>query len=235
MTESEGDEDGWRQSDYPSGGRPPPYLNQMHTRIRQGSIDRFAERHGKPTRHAQAWSSRLIDYVGRRMGLPHPGRKRKPRTVTLPRTFSFIDEPDAALRSIAQFVTFVRESASTLHIEHAQCKNIDLCAEAVLDALAIEVGNCRRVHISGAWPKDRDALKIVMATGLPKALGVALPSIPGFSTYPLRAGGPERRSRLFTSPKETVTDDLVGYVEAWYRGVGYSFTLDGPTPPDSEH
>jgi hypothetical protein len=151
------------------------------------------------------------------------------RAVTIPKVFSFIEEPDLAMDAIKTFLTSARSNPRSIHIEQAGCKQIDLCAEAVLDALAIAAKRWRPVSYTGSYPRLQEALEIVLATGLPRALGLTnIPNeVPGFSTFPLTAGTPSRTSALRTSHYERVTTQLVQYMDGCYEKVGFRLSPFG--------
>ena len=69
----------------------------------------------------------------------------------------------------------------------------------------------------------REALEIVVATGLPRILGIPLPEVPNFRTFPPRYGGTDRRSLLESSPKEFAADSLTDYVTSCFEERGFLF------------
>lgn len=203
-------------------------LEELHRRAEQGRLAREHPRVFASGRPMLWWSSGLLNYVARRMGVPEPGRSAADRCVRLPATFSFIDDPEAALGALGTFLRCARDGARTIAVDQQACEQLDLCAGSVLNVLALEAHQRLRTRFMGAWPRTLEPLEIVVATGLPRLLGVPLPELPRFSTFDLLHGGATaRRSKLRTSRKEQATTDLVRYVQRWFLEHGYAFSGDG--------
>lgn len=180
------------------------------------------------TRKPIAWSSRLINAYANRAKLPWKRFERRKFEITVPKVFSFIDSPDDALAVMERFVVLARGGARQVYFDQGKCESIDLCAGALLNVLAVDAELRLKMGLQGRYPASREALEIVIATGLPKALGVVPVELPNFDTFPMRHGGTDRRSGLLPSAKEHVAGELCSYLVNCYRGLGgYSLTAEG--------
>lgn len=118
----------------------------------------------------------------------------------------------------------VMSGARRISIDQGATKELDLCAAAVLNALALEAGNRLGVRYQGVFPTSRETREIVLATGLPKALGLPLAMPPGFLTFELCRGSNAGDLASVSSEKEIQTNKLANYVDTCLRQHGVSFT-----------
>src|ERR1017187_5490489 len=135
-----------------------------------------SRKRGRTTEHLpskrQVADSTIIDHYARRIDLT---RRRRKGSISLavPPTFSFIEDPEAAIGFINSVVAGLWERRGQINIEHRACPQLDLCAEAVLSAIAFEGRQSLGCRIGGWLPELPDLRSIVLASGLPKVLGVA--------------------------------------------------------------
>lgn len=99
-------------------------------------------------------------------------------TITIPKVFSFISNPQGALEAIGSLVASGRaESTRLLHFDHRELMNYDLAAEEVLDLVAMELrkehaSRGYRVPLEGRYPDNLEAARFLRAIGIIKNLRV---------------------------------------------------------------
>jgi len=147
-------------------------------------------------------------------------------TITCPPRFSFIDTPDESIQCVADFCAAIVSGARVIRLVQTDCTDIDLCAASVLNAAGISARKEYGVRFRGAYPNAAPAREIVMATGLPRCLGLPVPEPEAFMTHPLRCCRRGRETAGSASVKERETQDLADYVNACLGR--YSCTLSAP-------
>jgi hypothetical protein len=142
--------------------------------------------------------------------------------IQFPDTFSFFSDPDLVLAHLNQFVAAaLRQDVRRIEILQRSCKYIGHAAESVLNALAIEAYRKLLLSFAGQFPVDPDQRDVVLATGLPKYIGVRVPNPHHFKTFPLRRGG-RTTERARTSPtRDRIGTDLPVYVDECLADFGY--------------
>lgn len=141
-----------------------------------------------------------------------PVRSRA-NVINFPRVFSFIEAPDdaiATLREIADAVS--SKSRHVVHLDQHDCEVIDYGAEAVACILSKAAAQAFSLGFRGRYPTDRDLRETVVATGLPKELGIVLPDLPSFTPFPLYHGKANLETASKSSEKERATFKFVEYV-----------------------
>lgn len=127
-----------------------------------------------------------LDYYAHRVGLIPMGETLDERSIPFPDRFSFIEAPDEAIPIFERLVRFSLAGRTRwIVIEQEQCKLIDHGAESVAAALAKQATGWPRVSFRGTFPESKQQREIVLATGLPKYLGIPLPEPEGFLKFPL--------------------------------------------------
>lgn len=204
-------------------------LDEWSARIRQGDVDRWAELALPPSGAGDIpWRSRLLEYYASRTLSRGREPNLSPCTLSFPRVFSFIDEPELALELLGEFVLYARDGAREIRFDQGNCDSLDLCAAMVLNALAGEAKQRLKTLYSGEYPASKEAHEIVAATGIPRLLRLAGPEPDEFLVFRPRHGGVRRRSSLFRpSVKERVSSDLAAYLDECLGRYGYEFTLEG--------
>jgi hypothetical protein len=148
-------------------------------------------------------------------------RRRKEVTLEVPKTFSFIESPDSAIEFLSAVVRAVRARTPSIKIDHSACKRLDLCAEAVLSAIAFEGRQALGSRFSGWLPVDNELRSIALASGLPKFLGGAREEFKEFHCFPLRHGHMRRERARRSSEREHVATELTTYFESCYSLRGW--------------
>jgi hypothetical protein len=200
-------------------------LREVERRRRQSLQDIEIERSWK---HAQfAFSSRLLDFflTNARIDSPQIPRTSDP-LIRTDKQFSFIDNPDGTLRTLAAFARLAQLTPHEIFVDQRGSRDIDLCAASVLNVLALAAGRDYRVRFSGAWPTSEAATEIVAVTGLPKALGVPLPRLPNFSTLGLIHGRREA-NKLSSTKAEKTANQIIKQLDSWYRAYGFQLRAEG--------
>lgn len=169
--------------------------------------------------------SDLLNYYAEKCSVNPVSRKQSQRPVAFPKKFSFIEAPDDALATLETLVSFVvGKRTQKIRIEQRDCELIDLCAESVASALGVEASRKLGVQFSGVFPKSDDQRDIVLATGLPRQLGVELPAPrEGFMTFALSHGRKVKEVANRSSRREVETDRLTQYINDCLQR--YSFEL----------
>ncbi|MBA3342483.1 MAG: hypothetical protein H0T48_11700 [Gemmatimonadaceae bacterium] len=127
--------------------------------------------------------------------------------------FSFIEDPDNAIEAVTQFASLIHGGrVGTVSIDQHKCTQIDLCAEAVTSALAVEARERLKVRFRGILPADEQQRAIIIASGLPRHLGVNLPEQSDFLTFGLVHGRRRKESAYESSERELVSTSLTEYV-----------------------
>lgn len=100
--------------------------------------------------------------------------KRERRELSLPQTFSLIDQPAECLKACyALAQTKINKRFIKFRISHKNVKNLDLGAEAVLGYVADLINRARQNYTtkySGRYPDDPALSRLVQAVGLVRML-----------------------------------------------------------------
>ena len=149
--------------------------------------------------------------------------------IHFPERFSFIEEPDQAIEILETLVAAsLHHATKRIYIQQDRCSLIDLCAEAAASALAIDACNHCRVSFGGQFPESSEQREIVIATGMPRNLGISLPEPPGFLRFALHKGRRSNRERAtISSEREKAATNLTEYVNRCLKEVGYSLSTRG--------
>lgn len=145
-------------------------------------------------------------------------------TVRTSECFSFIDRPEEALRVLNAYSALVRRGVPVVEVDQSACSQIDICAASVLNVLALSAKRTHSVRHRGLYPADQEAREIVVATGLPKALGLAPEPPASFLLFPLTRGRKRPVSATTSSAKEIQTERLVDYLQRCLSRYGSSLT-----------
>lgn len=98
--------------------------------------------------------------------------------VTVPKTFSIIDDPIQALMLITKFAKSAREHRiRTIEIDQSSLERYDLAANAVLDTVATElVTECKqrgtRLNFKGQYPRSGEVRRFIKSLGIVKHLNL---------------------------------------------------------------
>jgi hypothetical protein len=143
-------------------------------------------RDGHGSRSTAPWISWPIDSYLHLLGQCADRKPRGPRVVVeIPATFSIIDSPEQAIRTIGLVARAAgRDDVSEINFDHRSVKQYDLAAEAILDVVAMDVRSKRRgtrapLRFTGKLPTDDDADRFIRAIGITHYLDV-----PGVSLKP---------------------------------------------------
>lgn len=204
-------------------------IEELRARLEYGANARATQVGGRLYRFGETPAPRaskmLREYV-RGAHLRAVKRERKQHILRVPTTFSLIDNPDPTLETLSELVTVARSGTPRIYVNQEDCTSLDLCAGSVLNVLALEAGQKLRTVFAGRYPQSREVLELVIATGLPKALALPLPTVE--EIYPLdiveggRGGDPFR-----SSEKELASEKVVAYVRACFARYGYEILRPG--------
>jgi len=147
--------------------------------------------------------------------------------VRFPQEFSFIDSPDESLETLWELVAAARAGAHRVSIDQSSCHSIDLCAASVLNVLAVDAKLRVKTSFEGRFPDGEEMRDIVLATGLPRVLGLDLPVPENFKSFELRKGGSPRHSLLKSTKKERVAAELTRYLADIFSGKNFKLSRKG--------
>ncbi len=139
-----------------------------------------------------------------------------------------IEEPEKALSALEDLVgNCLDPRAHSICLDQKGCKVIDACAESVAGALAVEAREHHGSRFWGYFPEDPVQQQIVLATGIPRHLGIELEEPEGFKAFNLQRGvrGPQGGSG--SSQTELTTTALTRYLDDCLRGYGVQLTREG--------
>ena len=101
--------------------------------------------------------------------------RRQPHIIACPRVFSFIESPDDALTVLDAIVACgMHPNTRSVFFDQEACELMDLCANSVASALAIEAQRDYKLSFQGRFPDSLEQRDITEAAGLPKALGMTI-------------------------------------------------------------
>ena len=156
---------------------------------------------------------RLGDVTGLDDGAPHS-------TVRFPLTYSYVDDPEPALRVLWEVAARSAGAARELWFAQEQCTQVDLCAESVTAALAL-IAKQAGLRVDGGYPELKQPRLCVAGFGTPTVIGGYAPEPSDVLVLvPLqrvlrpetRAGGESGRSASFA------TDDLIERLDHVFEG-----------------
>lgn len=131
-------------------------------------------------------------------------------SVTIPATFSIIDEPELVIETINQFAAVKLSGArpSQVYIDQSRMTSYDLAASALLDLVAVELKT--ELHLAnrvsrfrGALPTSPEVSRFVKAIGIIKHLGIR-DHLPTFSELE-KLKIFDRRNRNYSKPTSAKT------------------------------
>ena len=129
-----------------------------------------------------------------------------------PKVFSFIDNPDGTIGFMNTVIAEVLRGTRALYIDQSKHERIDLCAGAVLNAVAHEARSEVGTRFAGRYPRTDEAIEMVVAAGLPSLFHTHNLSLPHVSTFEVRRGERVTADGTTSSPVEAISHDLVSYV-----------------------
>jgi hypothetical protein len=170
----------------------------------------------------------LLDYYADAARIGGSGRGGSVRTIDAPRNFSLLDAPEEALGFFEKFVRAARSNPQIIDVRQDQCRQVELCAVAVLNALATEGRVCLGRGYRGTFPKGQHAGDIIAATGLPKQLDVKLPTISKIEYLGLIHSALEGGLSIdSSSTKERKARDVLSYLDKLLQRKGFELTRGG--------
>jgi hypothetical protein len=100
-------------------------------------------------------------------------------------------------------------------------------AASVANAIALEASRHEAITFHGQFPEDPDAREIIVATGLPKVLGVSLPWVKGFKTFELRHGRARTSTARRSPERDIIGSELTRYVNDCLGDYGWALSATG--------
>lgn len=189
--------------------------NEYRRRLREWRRTRPRKRYVGAKR-ARLWAKRPLSIWPSPTPLRYSGGIR----ITIPRTFSLIEDPET---SIGLLKTLRDVAASSevreISIEHSRCERLDLCASALMDVLLMKAKSQWRrtkqpVIVRGQLPAElNDVHKLLVNSGVVVNVvqPAAIPAEVAQGTAPFRLVKGGRTGPLETGRKEKVSTDLAEY------------------------
>jgi hypothetical protein len=101
--------------------------------------------------------------------------------VRVPRVFSFLEDPEAAILGLQRLRNAAQSPATRcLNIDHQGCEVLGLCASVATDVTLIRARQTRKtkLRLEGTFPRDEAAQVMFRASGLPHQLGIRGADLP---------------------------------------------------------
>lgn len=194
-------------------------------RLRQKRRQRSSE--SSPIR-SQHRKTPVLEGYAIQAGLGEPSGGAYEQVIHFPRNFSFIEEADSAIDVIDQLVGSLRRpAAQAVNIDQSRCRHIDYAAEAISTAVALEAKRAFPLTFRGTFPDNEGLRKVIEAAGMPRYLGVTLPSVAEIMAFPLHRGTKQREIAGTSSMRDRTATDLTAYVHHCLGKYGYGLTSTG--------
>lgn len=157
--------------------------------------------------------------------------------IVIPKAFSFIEDPDAAIDVAMNIVNTIRRRPARILVDQSGMQEIDFCAASLLNALVRDARRRYGVSCEGSLPSNPDLNELVLATGLPEELrtqgakvriyGRGEHEAEAFHSFRLREGYRKRVSRRVAPDKSLATTGLTRYLDECLNRFGFALTSDG--------
>lgn len=135
-------------------------------------------------------------------------------SITFPKVFSFIDNPEETLEAIEQLVRLgTDQTVSRIGLDQSGCELVDLGAEAVATVLGRELHRRMGKSFFGTFPADQEQREIVETVGLPHELGVTDFEHPNFLCLPMTRGTRSASPEENETRSEEATKRLVDHFD----------------------
>lgn len=157
------------------------------------------------------------------------------RTIVIPRVFSLLDEPEAALKTLEEIrqVASIR-SVHLIRFDHRKCEKIGLCASTAMDLILLNAVESRRglnrLAFSG-WLSKVPAVNLMLrASGILQHLGLPesrlTPEDEGrVRRYHLYRG--KQRNIEVGKERDVAATDLTDYFNSCLQGLRHELTPRG--------
>lgn len=161
--------------------------------------------------------------------------------ISIPETFSFLDDPESAIDTIYSLVCVARKTRHLgVHFDHSKCTVMDIAASAILDVVAMEIRREWRTArftnrmLSGDYPHNENVAKVIKCMGITKNLKVRGSKLPQevedeFVKFDLYAGHKKTEGFANTlNDQEIAASRLARYVdECLKRGARVRLSTEG--------
>lgn len=98
--------------------------------------------------------------------------------IVIPEVFSIMLNPDETIDSLKEiFYYCINPNVSHIVFNHKECKELEIAASTIMDTIVLAANAYRKksgneLIISGSYPKDEKARKVLVASGLVKHLKI---------------------------------------------------------------
>lgn len=156
--------------------------------------------------------------------------------VTLPKIFSFIEDPDSAIQALDRLISIgMNDTNPMIFFDHSSCEQIDLGASAVMDVITMELRDSWlkkgvKPGFGGRLPEDQRVKEILCTSGIVKHLNISVQqslALENYFLFPLIKGRKESPSPFKSSENETAAQMLTEYFDACLKRRRFSLTRGG--------
>lgn len=157
--------------------------------------------------------------------------------ITIPKTFSLIENPDETLEILDLTLEAARDrKIRELYLNHSACQELDLAASAVMDIIIMSGTKSwrhrKRPHLHGRYSTNSEVNEILRVTGIIKHIkhpdsDVSDDIRKKYKIFELYRGKKREAEAFQSSDAERVTTDLTGFFNDLLSTKGYSLTPSG--------
>lgn len=181
--------------------------HQWAFRVRLGESQILEDYRSRAELNARGTPSKLVTM---------PNVKGRYLPLRAPKTFSFIENPNTTIEFINTMIGEILAGTRALYIDQRRQERIDLCAGAVLNAIAEEARTLVGTRFAGRYPQTPESLEMVVAAGLPALFHVHDIHLPNVKTFEVRRGERKEADGTTSSRVEHISHSLMSYVEACF-------------------
>lgn len=165
-------------------------------------------------RYAQLAGLPALDRRGRLETIP--GVRRSAHRMSAPKTFSFLDDPEAAFAFTNRVAQHAIRGTTRLFVNQLRQINVDLGACLLLNAVASAASKEADIDFAGLAPRDDAAREIVTGAGLPSLFAPGLFEASPVRVFQVREGSGMQAGSGRTD-SETACTKLVEYIAECFR------------------
>ena len=158
--------------------------------------------------------------------------------IDIPKTFSFIRNPERSISVIRRAVTACRDrKINKIVLDHTACEHLDLGASMVLDIAFLEhrkekMFKKRKTILGGHLPENTKVLNLLQCTGILHHLRIDAQKPPNevednYYRFPLRKGHRLRYKKNRSTDQETTATELAQYFKECFYRYGWRLSEDG--------
>ena len=146
-----------------------------------------------------------------------------------PEVLSLIDNPEQTLRTLEDLARMMlNPRCSRVRIDQSDSAQIDHGAASIVNKMAMSASRSHGLSFEGRLPRDTDLAEIVVATGLPRALGVPVHArFDRFLRFDLTSGRKAEPDPYQSTDFERVSEEFGAYIDRCLRKYDCQLTIEG--------